>query len=601
MTIQPPSPSPPTGEDNRNLIIALVLTACVIFGWKLFYEAPREARLVAARKAELLAHPKPVAEPLKTLPATDTGNALAKTRDAALGTSPRLPVRSETLHGSINLKGARLDDLTLAEFRETLDKNSPEVVLLTPHAEAAGYFAEFGWAGDGVTLPNSDTVWQANGAALTPQTPVTLSWVNPQGIRFEQQLSLDDQYMFTVKTRIINNAGAPLTVSPYSLINRTHNVDEKKYAILHEGLLGVSGEQLHEYRYEEVRKGKIVDEALPAWAGITDKYWLTTLIPERGTASATKTTYQEYLSGKDVRYQVDMLGAPIRVAGGGTVEHTTRFFAGAKLVHVLDAYAEKYDITLFDHAVDFGVLYFLTRPFFEALTFLHIHLGNLGLAIMALVICVKAVLFPLANKSFSSMSQMKLLMPKMKEIRERFADDRVRMNQEIMSLYKEEGVNPAAGCLPLIIQMPVFFALYKVLFITIEMRHAPFYGWIQDLSAKDPTNVFTLFGLIPWDPPSLLHIGVLPIIMAGTMILQQKLNPKPTDPTQAQVMMAMPYMFLFLFASFPAGLVLYWAWNNTLSITQQLLITKRYEKLYDKETGKRLKPLPRKLVKKQRT
>ncbi len=598
----PPHPSQsPSKEDNRNLIIALVLTALIILGWKLFYENPRTLRLEAAKKAESLAHPKLAAESSPSRPATDTTGAMpAQTRVEALAASPRLPIRSETLHGSINLKGARLDDLTLAQFRETLAKNSPEVVLLTPHADTAGYFAEFGWAGDGVTLPTSETVWQAGGASLTPQTPVILSWVNPQGIRFEQEIALDDQYLFTVKTRIVNTAATALTVSPYSLINRTHNVDEKKYAILHEGLLGVSGETLHEYRYEEVRKGKIVDEALPAWAGITDKYWLTTLIPDKDTANATKTTYQQYASGKDLRYQVDMLGAPIRIEGGGRAEHTTRFFAGAKLVHVLDAYASKYDITLFDHAVDFGVLYFLTRPFFEALTFLHIHLGNLGLAIMALTICVKAVLFPLANKSFSSMSQMKLLMPKMKEIRERYEDDRVRMNQEIMLMYKEEGVNPAAGCLPLIIQMPVFFSLYKVLFITIEMRHAPFYGWIQDLSAKDPSNVFTLFGMIPWDPPALLHIGVLPLLMTGTMILQQRLNPKPADATQAQVMMAMPYLFLFLFSSFPAGLVLYWAWNNTLSITQQLFITKRYEKLYDKETGKRFKPLPKKKAGKQR-
>jgi YidC/Oxa1 family membrane protein insertase len=347
---------------------------------------------------------------------------------------------------------------------------------------------------------------------------------------------------------------------------------------------------LQEYDYSEVREAKMTDAATPAWAGITDKYWLTSLIPDATTALGAKTTYQYYETDGDKRYQVDMLSAPITVAAGTTEERVTRFFAGAKLVDVLDAYAEKYHITMFDRAVDFGSLYFLTRPLFTALTFFNNYLGNMGLAIVALTVCVKLVLYPLANKSYAAMSQMKLLTPKMQEIRERFGDDRLRMNQEIMTLYKEEGVNPASGCLPLLIQMPIFFALYKVMFITIEMRHAPFYGWIKDLSAIDPTNIFTLFGLIPWNAPTILHVGVLPLAMMASMIIQQRMSPKPSDPTQAQVMTALPYVFLFVFASFPAGLVLYWVWNNVLSIAQQWVITKRYEKLYDKETGKRLKP-----------
>jgi YidC/Oxa1 family membrane protein insertase len=591
---------PPSPSDNRNLIIALILTAIVIVGWKVLYENPRAARVEAARQAQALSektsahHALTPTAPSATPAAAEVTPAL--TREEALANTPRIRIKTNTLHGSLSLKGARLDDLTLANYHETLEKNSPEVILLSPRLKGEGYFAEFGWAGKDVTLPNGDTVWEASNDTLTPDTPVTLHWVNPEGIRFEQEIALDTNYLFTVKSRIINPTPTPLILSPYSLINRTHNVEGQYNMILHEGALGVSGDTLHEHLYSDIREGKITDSATPSWAGITDKYWLTALIPDAASAQGTKTTYQHYTSDADLRYQVDMLAAPVTIAANGQAEHITRFFAGAKLVELLDAYATEYHIPMFDRSVDFGVLYFMTRPFFEALTFLHSLLGNFGLAIMALTILVKAVLYPLANKSYASMSQMKLMMPKMKEIRERFADDRVRMNQEIMSMYKEEGVNPASGCLPLLIQMPVFFALYKVLFITIEMRHATFYGWIQDLSAKDPTNLFTLFGMIPWDAPSLLHVGVLPIVMAVTMILQQQLNPKPTDPTQAQVMQFLPYMFLFVFASFPAGLVLYWAWNNTLSIMQQYVITRRYEKLYDKETGKRIKPLKNKAV-----
>jgi YidC/Oxa1 family membrane protein insertase len=579
---------PPHKDDHRNMLIALVLTVLVIIGWKVLYENPRQEQL-AAYKAQQEAL-KPATPAPSAITPHSTAGILHQSRSDALKANPRVRIASHTLHGSINLKGARLDDLTLAQYRETVKKDSPEVVLLSPRIKGDGYFAEFGWAGANVTLPTNETLWEASSDTLTPDAPVTLHWVNPEGVRFEQTIALDAQYLFTVTVRVVNATATPLTLSPYSLINRTHNVEETHYAIMHQGLLGVSGETLQEHDYSEVREAKVTDATTPAWAGITDKYWLTSLIPERTTAVNAKTTYQYYETEGDKRYQVDMLSAPITVGAGATEERITRFFAGAKLVDVLDGYAEKYNITMFDRAVDFGSLYFLTRPLFAALTFFHNYLGNMGLAIMALTVCVKLVLFPLANKSYSAMSQMKLLTPKMKEIRERYEDDRMRMNQEIMALYKEEGVNPASGCLPLLIQMPIFFALYKVMFITIEMRHAPFYGWLRDLSAIDPTNIFTAFGLIAWNPPTIMHVGVLPLVMMISMIIQQRMSPKPADPTQAQVMMAMPYIFLFVFASFPAGLVLYWAWNNVLSIAQQWLITKRYEKLYDKETGKRLKP-----------
>ncbi len=586
---------PPSSDDQRNLLIALALTALVLFAWKVLYEDPQQQQREAAKKEqqriEQATNPDAAVIPsaaqagLQDMATVET----PMSRHDAIAAAPRVRINTPSLHGSIRLDGLRFDDLTLADYHETIDPDSPEVTLLTPRLPSEGYFAEFGWVGHGTDTPNASTRWETSHHVLSDTQPVTFHWTNAQGIRFEQEVALDEHAMFTVTRRVVNTSGTVLQLAPYSLINRTLNEEGQAFLILHKGPLGVSNDVLHEYDYDELRDGKIIDEQQRGWAGITDKYWLTALVPDQD-GTPFKTTYQHYTTGSDQRYQVDMLGEPLTVAAGETATHTMRFFAGAKVVNHLDAYAETYNIPLFDRAVDFGSLYFLTRPIFEALQWLHGWLGNFGLAILALTVGVKLLMFPLANKSYAAMSQMKLLMPKMKEIRERYEDDRLKMNQEIMAMYKEEGVNPASGCLPLLIQLPVFFALYKVLFIAIEMRHTPFYGWITDLSAKDPTNIFTLFGLIPWDAPSWMHVGAWPLIMTVTMIIQQRLNPKPADPTQAQVMQILPYMFLFLFASFPAGLVIYWAWNNTLSIAQQYLITKRFEKLYDKETGKRLKP-----------
>lgn len=580
----------PSSEENRNLLIALILAMVVMFGWRFLFPQPEVIEPVVSAvdtPSASVAVQDGAVKPVLESGVQDAPISLLS-REEMLESGNRVRINTSELHGSINLKGARFDDLTLASYKKTQDAASEEVVLLTPRVTNEGYFTEFGWVGADIDVPDADTIWQADRTVLNEGAPVTLRWTNAQNVTFSQEISVDEHYMFTIKRRVNNRSGQAVRVAPYSLINRTLNEKEQAYLILHEGPLGVSNGILHEHDYDDLEDGKITYEQQRGWAGITDKYWLTSLIPTLKD-QPSKTSYHHYKTGEDFRYQTDILADPVKISAGTSYSYDMQFFAGAKKVDVLDDYAKQYDIQLFDRAVDFGVLYFLTRPIFEALQWLYSILGNFGLAILALTVVIKAIMFPLANKSYGSMSQMKLLMPKMQEIRERFGDDRIKMNQEIMQLYKKEGVNPAAGCLPMILQIPVFFALYKVLFISIEMRHAPFYGWIKDLSVKDPTNIFTLFGTFPWNAPDLLQVGVLPIIMAVTMLIQQRLNPKPADPTQAQVMAVLPYMFLFVFAAFPAGLVLYWAWNNMLSVAQQYMITKRYEKLYDKETGKRLK------------
>ncbi|TAE33200.1 MAG: membrane protein insertase YidC [Alphaproteobacteria bacterium] len=589
MTTQPPIPSDP--RDQRNLFIAVVATMLVIMAWKIFYADPLAQQQavqqsINTQKEQLAAH--------QSQPATaPTVEQLPVDRASAITGVSRVQIHTKRLHGSIALKGVRFDDVTLADYRETTDKDSPEVVLLTPRTAKAGYFMESGWASTAVRVPDAQTEWAASHDTLTPTQPVVFSWDNGAGVRFEQEVAVDEGAMFTLTQRVINSTAEPISLAPYSLINRTVNTSPDAMMISHEGMMGVHEDRLEEYSYEDIEGQSVhIAAQTTGWAGITDKYWLTALIPDSAQHVPYTTTYQHYVGQGDHRYQVDMLGEVITVPASGTHTQLVRMFSGAKEVDLLTSYEQRYKIPLFERAIDFGVLYFLTRPIFSALQFLNSMIGNVGIAILVLTVLIKALMFPLANKSYASMSQMKLLMPKMKELQERYADDRLKMNQEIMGMYKEEGVNPASGCLPLLLQIPVFFALYKVLYVTIEMRHAPFYGWIHDLSAADPTNVFTLFGLIPWDPPfQLMHIGIWPLIMVVTMIIQQRLNPKPSDPTQAQVMMFMPYIFLFMCASFPVGLVIYWAWNNVLSITQQMMIMRRFQKLYDPITGKRLVPI----------
>lgn len=567
-------PSAPGAPDIKNLLIAILFATSIMLGWQYFFEAPRQQ---AAQQTQQASAEKAQAEAAAVAEAQSASEAQEKS-------APRVAINSKRLHGSINLIGGRIDTLTLANYRETIAKDSGEVVLLRPRYDDAAYFAEFGVLGaSGVRVPNANTRWTADRETLTPEQPVTLRWENGAGLRFEKTYALDRHYLFTVTTRVVNQTAGDVQLYPYALLSRNFAGSKNDTMMMHEGPLGVANGVLHDVSYKTLREdGPEKFNDAKGWIGITDKYWLTALIPDN--AMTFDAEYKHSTRNGHDAYQVDLRADAVTVPAGDAKDFTLRLFAGAKEVKLLDQYRMEYEIPLFDRAVDFGMLYFLTKPIFQLLTWFHALLGNFGLAILMLTVVIKLLLYPLANKSYTSMSQMKLLVPQMNELKDRYADDKMKMNQAVIELYKKEGVNPMSGCLPLLIQIPVFFALYKVLFVTIEMRHAPFFGWVRDLSAPDPTNVFTLFGLIPWEPTALplvgsfLHIGIWPLIMCATMVLQQRLNPKPNDPIQAAVIGYMPFIFLFLFANFPAGLVLYWAWNNTLSIAQQSLIQHRIKK-----------------------
>lgn len=572
-------------NEQRNLILAIVLSVVILFGFQWLYPSKPPAPAPEQQQGQQQAGVPPVPQ---------SGNAAApsaapvptatESRAAALDATRRIPVRTGKVQGSIALTGARLDDLTLTEHRETTDPNSPAIVLLSPLGAPHPYYAEFGWvpADPGVKTPNADTVWAlAPGSSeLTADGKVVLSWDNGAGLRFVRTYSVDENYMFGVEQRVENYGDKPVTLHPYGLISRSGTPATSGMYILHEGPLGVFDGTLKESKYSDLAKeGTIREKTTGGWAGITDKYWLTALVPDQKAELTGRFVHES--QGTTDRYQVDFTGGPVTVAPNAAANADFHMFAGAKQVTLLDAYAEKYGISRFDLAIDFGWFYFLTKPFFYLLQMFHSALGNMGLAILGLTVLIKAAMFPLANKSYASMSKMKKLQPEMKKLQERFPEDKMRLQQEMMALYKREKVNPVSGCLPMVVQIPVFFALYKVLFVTLEMRHAPFYGWIHDLSAPDPTTVFNLFGLIPWDPasvlPAFLHLGVWPLIMGVTMWLQQKLNPQPTDPVQAKMMSFLPIIFTFLLGNFAAGLVIYWAWSNTLSILQQWVIMRRAE------------------------
>lgn len=559
-------------NDSRNLIYTLILSTVVLLSWQFFVVEPeiqQRQKLIAAQqkkqKAELV-----------------NNNEVKEivTREKAIVESPRIKVLTDKITGSISLKGARIDDLLLVEYKETMEEDSSNVVLLSPGDSETAYFAEFGWVSgnSNIKTPNSSTLWKSDKSVLEINKPVTLSWNNNQGLTFIIKINVDKDYLFTIDKTILNDSGNSVGVSPYGIINRIYNNDSStSYAILHEGPLAVADDILHEERYEDLRDDKKMSfRQTRGWLGITDKYWLTALIPDQSNSFDINFNY--FYKNKQNRYQTDYLGQQFFVAPGESETSRIHFFAGAKKLEVLDKYQEQLNINLFDRAVDFGWLYFLTKPIFQLLTFFNGVFGNFGLAILMLTVCIKLLLFPLANKSYNSMSRLKLLQPQLVELKNRFENDKMQLNKEMMALYKREKVNPASGCLPILLQIPVFFALYKVLFITIEMRHAPFFGWIKDLSMQDPTSIFNLFGILPWDPPSFLLIGVWPLILGFTMLLQQKLNPAPTDPMQAKVMKLLPIIFTFVFATFPAGLVIYWSWNNALSIIQQWIIMRSISK-----------------------
>ena len=596
-------------SDNRNTIFAVVLSGLVLIGWQYFYNLPQleKQRAQSQAQSELVKPTQQTAPAGNTpgtaspssapaaSPATSTNAAPAAiSRDEALAAGPRIKIDTPRLTGSIALKGARVDDLSLVQFRETVDPKSPPIVLFAPSGTASPYYAEFGWvpsAGSTVRLPDQNTVWQQEGSGnLTPATPVTLKYDNGDGLTFRRTIAIDDKYLFSVKDDVTNVGNAPVTLYPYALISRHGTPQVSGYYILHEGLIGYLGDQgLQEYSYKKIDDAKAVNfKVTDGWLGITDKYWAAALLPD--TNAELQARYSSNLVGAVHTYQTDYLQTAQTIAIGSTGSANARLFAGAKEAGVvginfplagLGGYNKQLGLNHFDLLIDWGWFYFITKPMFLALDFFYHLVGNFGIAILLVTVLVKLLFFPLANKSYASMAKMKSVQPQLAAFKERYPDDRVKQQQEMMEIYKKEKINPVAGCLPVALQIPVFFSLYKVLFVTIEMRHAPFYGWIKDLSAPDPTNLFTLFGLLHYDPTQLplfghyLALGIWPIIMGITMWFQMKLNPAPPDPAQKMIFDWMPLIFTFMLAGFPAGLVIYWAWNNLLSVLQQSFIMRR--------------------------
>jgi len=482
---------------------------------------------------------------------------------------------SSRIKGSISLVGARFDDVILKDYKDTIKPESKQVTLLSPNNTLNPYFVELGWMSqENINLPNKNSEWQLiEGQELGPESHITIKWVSPEGIEFFRKIEIDNDYLITVEQKVTNVSNKDISLTQYGRINRTGTPKTSGFYILHEGPIAVLNERLIEIDYDDIiEEGSKSVTSKGGWVGITDKYWLAALIPDQ--RSRIEGGFKAVLKNIE-RYQAQYTSNEIVLEKGETASVKSNVFIGAKEVDLLDKYSNQLSIEMFDRAVDFGWFYVITKPLFLLLHKLSDLLGNVGLSILALTVLIRILLFPLANKSFKSMSKMKILTPKMTEIRERYKTDKLKMQQEIMALYKSEKVNPLSGCLPILIQIPIFFALYKVLFVTLETRHAPFYGWVKDLSAPDPTTIFNLFGLFNFMPPSFLMIGAWPLLMALTMYLQQKLNPAPPDPLQAKIMSFLPLMFLFLFATFPAGLVIYWTWNNILSIGQQWIIMKK--------------------------
>jgi YidC/Oxa1 family membrane protein insertase len=584
-------------EDNRNLLLAIVMSVVVLLGWQFFYGVPQmEKQKQAAQQAQSQQAPAASGSaPAPSTPGQPAGSAAPGTaapqqigtREQALAASARVKIDTPKIAGSLSLTGARIDDVSLKAYRETVDPKSANIILLSPIGGPNAYYSDFGWVaapGTAVPLPNATTVWTADSQTLTPAKPVTLSWDNGQGLIFKRAISVDDNAMFTIRDEVENKGGAAVTLFPYGQIVRQGKPPTLGYYVLHEGLVGNLGEQgLQEYTYDKLDKepllspgttGKSWKDAVGGFVGITDKYWAAAVIPDQQRKYEGR--YSAVQTGTGHTYQADFLGESIAVAPGATASSNARMFAGAKEVAAIDGYEKNLGIKRFELLIDWGWFYFITKPLFFVLDWIYKHIGNFGVAILIVTVLLKTLFFPLANKSYASMAKMKAMQPEMTAIRERYADDKMKQQQALMELYKTQKINPVAGCWPVLLQIPVFFALYKILFITIEMRHAPFFGWIHDLAAPDPTNLFNLFGALPFTPPAMLHLGLWPIIMGVTMFIQMKMNPEPPDPVQKMMFTWMPVFFTFLLGSFPAGLVIYWSWNNLLSVIQQGYIMKKH-------------------------
>ncbi len=575
--------------ENRNVILAVVLSSAVLILWSMFMAPPppasQEGDLAVEDQMAAPTTPDGVPDVSASQPSADflsESTVVAVTREEALSdSSNRIRFENGAIRGSINLIGARIDDLELKAYKESLAEDAADIVLLKPAAVQDGYYADMGWASStaGIALPNEKSVWQAAepGAALSSDGSVQIYWDNGQGLTFVRRIELNEDFGFRITQTVENNGSEAVTLYPYGRISRNGDPETSGFFILHEGFLGVFDGTLEEKSYEDIKDdGTFTISSTGGWLGITDKYWLTALIPEDQLAYRA-----EYKHGNSKYRTGYILERGITISPGGSEETRSVFFAGAKTFNTLKRYEEKLGVEDFTQAIDWGFFFLITKPLFYALHYFGQIIGNFGVSILIVTVILKLLFYPLQTKQYQSMSKMKLIQPEMQKIKERFGDDRMAQQQAMMDLYKREKVNPLAGCLPILIQIPVFFALYKVLFVTIEMRHAPFFGWIDDLAAPDPTTIFNLFGLIPWDPSTvpliggLLMLGFWPIMMGVTMFLQMRMNPAPTDPIQEKVFALMPWLFMFLLASFPAGLVIYWAWNNTLSMTQQYVIMKR--------------------------
>ncbi|MDD2869472.1 membrane protein insertase YidC [Neomegalonema sp.] len=580
--------------DNKNFLLAMLLSMLVIFGWDYYFVEPQRREAEIARQlAEAETQAQTSGAPGQLGAAGAPGGSVAGLtpgivgRAQALGGAERVAIDTPSVDGSLSLTGGRIDDLLLKRYRETIQPGSPEVTLLTPQGADNAYYAAFGWLGGTNATPGLDTVWSLReGRILSPGAPVVLEWENGAGLRFERRVEVDANYMFTVTDRVENQGAAPVDLAFYGLTAR-HGVPPglQNFFILHEGAIGGFDGVIQPRDYKDLDKmepaagqpGVRAEEfkaASDAWIGFTDKYWMAALATPPGEAAVT--AFRRAGTDAAPVYSAYVQRPTVSLAPGATQEEKMMLFAGAKQAEVIKDYQDRLGIKSFYDSIDWGWFFFLTKPFFALLNGIYKVVGNFGVAILILTVLVKTVVFPLAYKSYASMARMKKLQPQMEALRERHKDDPRAMQMGMMEMYKREKVNPASGCLPIIVQIPIFFALYKTLFVTIEMRHAPFFGWIQDLSAPDPTSLFNLFGLIPWTPPLFLQIGVWPLIMGVTMWLQQQLNPAPPDPIQKKIFNWMPVLFTFMLGTFPAGLVIYWTWNNILTIIQQSLIMKRF-------------------------
>jgi YidC/Oxa1 family membrane protein insertase len=551
--------------DTKNIIAAISLSAAVIVLYSLFF-APEPAQRSnnLSEKNKIENSDAPSLEQKETL--------IKISRDEAINQSERVSFENQNIKGSISLKGAIIDDLTFTQYNTDLESNN-NVTLLHPRNIDDGYFIESGFvtSDKNIDIPNSETLWSIkNNKKLTQQNSIKLFWTNDQGIRFEKEFLLDDQFLFTVKQRVINSTNKEFDFYSYGQIIR-NKIPEglSNFYILHEGMLAALDGELFEEDYDDIKEEKFSKNANKGWFGIGDKYWISSIVPPRNTEFKTTFDFKN-------KFRANYIATtPIELKSNSSIENEMQIIVAAKRVDVVDGYAEKLNIDKFDLVIDWGFLYFITKPLFYGIDYFFKLLGNYGLAIIAITICIRLVFFPLANFSFRSMAKMKALQPEMVRLKELHKNDKMKLQQEMMALYKKEKVNPMSGCLPILVQIPVFFALYKVLFVTIEMRQMPFYGWIQDLSERDPTSIFNLFGLLPFDVPSFLVIGVWPIAMGVSMWIQQKLNPAPTDPMQAKIFMFFPLFLTIILAPFPAGLVIYWTINNILTMAQQLFIMKR--------------------------